>query len=41
VSRTPAETCDVCRLSFGSTKELVKHYRERHPAMIEKVTIPI
>lgn len=41
VSRTPAETCDVCRLSFGSTKELVKHYREKHPAMIEKVTIPI
>lgn len=41
VSKTPAETCDVCKMSFGSVKELVKHYRSRHPAMIEQVTIPI
>lgn len=41
ISHTYAETCDVCKLSFGLAKEMVKHYKERHPAMIEKVTIPI
>jgi hypothetical protein len=41
VSKEPAEVCDVCQLSFGSVKELVKHYSEKHPAMIERVTIPI
>lgn len=36
-----AEICDVCKLSFGSVKELVKHYKEEHPIMIERVMIPI
>ncbi len=36
-----AEICDVCKLSFGSVKELVKHYQEQHPTMIERVMIPI
>jgi hypothetical protein len=41
VSKSPAESCEVCRQSFGSIKELVKHYREKHPDMIEQVTIPV
>ena len=41
VSKTPAESCEVCRMSFGSVKELVKHYHEKHPTMVEHVTIPI
>lgn len=36
-----AEICDECKLTFGSIKEVVKHYNEHHPDMIEKVTIPI
>ncbi len=36
-----AEICDVCKLSFGSVKELVRHYKEEHPVMVERVMIPI
>lgn len=41
VSNTPAESCDECRMTFGTVKELVRHYNEKHPAMIEKVMIPV
>ena len=41
VSKTPAESCDECRMAFATVKELVRHYGEKHPAMIEKVTMPI
>lgn len=41
VSKEPAEVCDLCMLSFGSVKELVRHYGEKHPDMIERVTMPI
>jgi hypothetical protein len=40
VSKTPAESCDVCRMTFATTKELVKHYADAHPAMIERVMMP-
>jgi hypothetical protein len=33
--------CDSCMLTFGSIKELIAHYRENHPHLIERVTIPI
>lgn len=32
--------CDSCSLLFGSIKELVRHYRENHPSLIERVIIP-
>lgn len=41
VSKTPADTCDVCMQAFGSGKELVKHFKDKHPAMIERVMLPI
>ncbi|HEU4984091.1 MAG TPA: hypothetical protein VFT58_00510, partial [Nitrososphaera sp.] len=40
VSKSPAESCEECRMTFATVKELVKHYREKHPASIEKVMIP-
>jgi hypothetical protein len=33
--------CDSCPMKFDSVAGLVRHYRDRHPEMIEKVTIPI
>lgn len=33
--------CDSCTLTFGSIKELIRHYKEKHPSLIERVTIPI
>jgi hypothetical protein len=33
--------CDNCTLVFGSIKELIRHYKESHPDLIERVTIPI
>jgi len=33
--------CDSCSQVFESIKELVGHYRENHPSLIERVTIPI
>lgn len=33
--------CDSCMLTFESIKELVRHYKEKHPNLIERVTIPI
>lgn len=33
--------CDSCTLAFGSIKDLVRHYKEKHPGLIERVTIPI
>jgi len=40
VCKSPAESCEECRMTFATVKELVKHYREKHPASIEKVMIP-
>lgn len=33
--------CDSCSQAFESVKELVRHYKENHPSLIERVTIPI
>ncbi|MEW6604539.1 MAG: hypothetical protein AB1351_07600 [Thermoproteota archaeon] len=33
--------CDSCMLTVGSIKDLIKHYKEKHPNLIERVTIPI
>ncbi len=33
--------CDSCKLSVDSVNELVRHYKEKHPSLIERVTIPI
>lgn len=33
--------CDTCMLTFDSIKELIRHYKENHPNLIESVTIPI
>lgn len=33
--------CDSCTLTFSSIKELIRHYKENHPDLIERVTIPI
>lgn len=41
VVSTPTYTCDSCLVTFGSVGGLVKHYKAKHPEMIEKVTIPI
>lgn len=38
---TEQYACDSCVQSFDSIKELVRHYREKHPGLIERVTIPI
>lgn len=38
---TDQYSCDSCATSFGSIKELVRHYKEKHPGLIERVTIPI
>jgi hypothetical protein len=38
---TSQYSCDSCMTSFDSIKDLVKHYREEHPGLIERVTIPI
>jgi hypothetical protein len=41
VVNTPTYICDSCLVTFGSVGGLVKHYKAKHPEMIEKVTIPI
>ncbi|HVX02812.1 MAG TPA: hypothetical protein VHA09_06630 [Nitrososphaera sp.] len=41
VSKSPAESCGECRMTFATVKELVRHYRDKHPASIEHVMIPI
>ena len=41
VVNTPTYICDSCHVTFGSVGGLVKHYKAKHPEMIEKVTIPI
>lgn len=33
-------SCDSCLSCFGSIKELTEHYKNEHPEMIEKVTMP-
>ncbi len=33
--------CDSCTLTFDSINELVRHYKKKHPSLIERVTIPI
>lgn len=38
---TEKYACDSCTTSFDSIKDLVRHYREKHPGLIERVTIPI
>jgi hypothetical protein len=40
VSKSPAEICEECRMTFATVKELTKHYREKHPAKIERLMIP-
>src|ERR671939_293254 len=39
VVNTPTYICDSCHVTFGSVGGLVKHYKAKHPEMIEKVTI--
>ena len=41
VVNMPTYICDSCLVTFGSVGGLVKHYKAKHPEMIEKVTIPI
>ncbi len=39
VSKRPAESCEICRMTFATVKELVKHHREKHPASTEQFMI--
>lgn len=39
--KTPTFVCDTCLHVFGAAKEMVDHYKSRHPEHIEKVTIPV
>jgi hypothetical protein len=36
VSKRPAESCDICRMTFATERELMKHRQEKHPANIEQ-----
>jgi len=38
---TERYVCDSCMTSFDSIRDLVKHYKNEHPDLIERVTIPI
>ncbi|MEO9320100.1 MAG: hypothetical protein ABI361_05450 [Nitrososphaera sp.] len=36
-----AYSCEICLIDFESAKEMVRHYKERHPDSMESITLPI